>query len=240
MTDLIPQEKKFHFFVYIIESPSAVDLYHQRGEGGVIQQAVRLNQLQCVHRLAVNRQAFEASLQIGLTEAMAATPNSIPILHISAHGFSEGIQLSSEEIIDWSTLKELLTPINKALEGNLIICMSTCEGYSGSRMAMLSEPDDFPFLALIGNGSKPTWPETAVAFSTFYHLLANNRYVTDAVDAMRVASGNDRFFVTTAAESRQSYLDFIAQVDPSEAREEIEGQSEAGPSNDMEKFAGSR
>ena len=240
MTDLIPQEKKFHFFVYIVESPSAVDLYHQRGEGGVIQQAVRLNQLQCVHRLAVNRQAFEASLQIGLTEAMAATPNSVPILHISAHGFSEGIQLSSEEIIDWSTLKELLTPINKALEGNLIICMSTCEGYSGSRMAMLSEPDDFPFLALIGNGSKPTWPETAVAFSTFYHLLANNRYVTDAVDAMRVASGNDRFFVTTAAESRQSYLDFIAQVDTSEAREEIEGQSEAGASNNMEKFAGTR
>lgn len=237
MTDLIPEEKKFHFFVYIIESPSAVDLYHQRGEGGVIQQAVRLNQLQCVHRLAINRQAFDAALQIGLTEAMSATPNSVPIIHISAHGFSEGIQLSSEEIIEWAALKELLTPINKALNGNLIVCMSTCEGYSGSRMAMISEPHDFPFLALVGNGSKPTWPETAVAFSAFYHLLANNRYVADAVDAMRVASGNDRFFLTTAAESRQSYLDFVAKLDASEIREELEEQAETSSDSSLEKFA---
>lgn len=240
MTDLIPEEKKFHFFVYIVESPSAVDMYHQRGEGGVIQQAVRLNQLQCVHRLAINRQAFDASLQIGLTEAMSATPNSVPIIHISAHGFSEGIQLSSEEIIDWAALKELLTPINKALNGNLIVCMSTCEGYSGSRMAMISEPDDFPFLALVGNGSKPTWPETAVAFSTFYHLLANNRYVADAVEAMRVASGNDSFFVTTAAESRQSYLDFVAKLDASEVREELKDQVETSSDSALEKFAGER
>lgn len=240
MTDLIPEEKRFRFFVYIIESPSAVDMYHQRGEGGVIQQAVRLNQLQCVHRLAINRQAFDASLQIGLTEAMSATPNSVPIIHISAHGFSEGIQLSSEEIIDWTSLKELLTPINKALDGNLIVCMSTCEGYSGSRMAMISEPDDFPFLALIGNGSKPTWPETAVAFSAFYHLLANNRYVADAVDAMRVASGNDSFFVTTAAESRQSYLDFVAELDASKVREELKEQVEPSSDGELEKFARER
>jgi hypothetical protein len=215
-------------------------MYHQRGEGGVIQQAIRLNQLQCVHRLAINRQAFYASLQIGLTEAMSATPNSVPIIQIIAHGFSEGIQLSSEEIIDWAALKELLTPINKALDGNLIVCMSTCEGYSGSRMAMISEPDDFPFLALIGNGSKPTWPETAVAFSAFYHLLANNRYVADAVDAMRVASGNDSFFVTTAAESRQSYLDFVADLDASEVREELKEQVETSSDGALEKFAGER
>lgn len=240
MADLVPEESKFHFFVYIIESPSAVDLYHQRGEGGVIQQAARLNQLQCVYRLAINRQAFDASLQTGLTEAMGAMPNSVPIIHISAHGFSEGIQLSSGEIIDWAALKVLLTPINKALNGNLIVCMSTCEGYSGSRMAMISEPDDFPFLALVGNGSKPTWPETAVAFSVFYHLLANNRYVTDAVDAMRVASGNDKFFVTTAAESRQSYLDFITELDPSEVREELEEHADASQDGTLEKYAGER
>lgn len=237
MTELVPEENKFNFFVYVIESPSALDLYHQRGEGAVIQQAVRLNQLQCVHRLVINKKAFDASLQIGITEAMAATPKAIPIVHISAHGFSEGIQLSSGEIIGWAALKDLLTPINRALNGNLIVCMSTCEGYSGSRMAMISEPDDFPFLALIGNGSEPTWPETAVAFSVFYHLLANNRYVIDAVDAMRVASGNESFYVTTAAESRQSYLDYIAKLDASEVREALVENVEASSDSDLGKYA---
>lgn len=237
MPDLVPEGQRFNFFVYIVESPSAVDLYHQRGEGGVVQQAVGLNRLKCVHRLAINMQAFEAALQIGLTEAMNEVPGCIPILHISAHGFARGIELSSGEIILWDQLCELLAPINKALGNNLIVCMSTCEGYSGSQMAMISEPDNFPFFALVGNGSKPTWPETAVAFSTFYHLLANNRYVSDAVDAMCVASGNDSFFLTTAEESKQSYLDFIARLDAAEVKEDLEQQIQPAQGGALAKFA---
>lgn len=236
MTNLVPEHDRFRFFVYIVESPSAIDLYHNRVESGVIQQAVRLNRLKCISRLAVNLQAFEASLKIGLTEAMEATQDSVPLVHISAHGFSDGIQLTSGEIVDWSSLKELLTPINRALRGNLIVCMSTCEGYSGSRMAMISEPSDFPFFALVGNGSKPTWSETAVGFSTFYHLLANNRFVEDAVDAMRIASGNANFYITTAEESRQSYLDFVAKLDASEAREELQEVIHASSEDDVGKF----
>ena len=237
MTNLVPEEERFKFFVYIVESPSAVDLYHQRAEGGVVQQAVKLNLIPCVHRLAINLQAFEASLQVGLTEAMDATPGLIPILHISAHGFAQGIQLSSGETIIWEQLREMLAPINKALNHNLIVCMSTCEGYSGSQMAMLSEPDNYPFLALIGNGSKPTWPETAVGFSTFYHLLANNRYVPDAVEAMCAASGNNNFFLTTAEQSKKTYLDFIAKLDAEEVKEDLEQQLETTQSTALDKFA---
>lgn len=238
MTDLVPAENRIKFFVYVVESPSAVDLYHRRGEGSVLQQAVQLNLIQCVHRLAINSQAFQASLQVGLTEAMAQAQGQIPILHISAHGFSDGIQLSSGEIIQWAELRELLLPINKALNGNLIVCMSTCEGYAGSRMAMVADSDDHPFLALIGNGSKPTWPETAVAFSTFYHLIANGRYVSDAVDAMGIASGNDSFYLTTAEESKQGYLDFIKTLDADTVREDLEQQVESDSSTDLQKYSG--
>lgn len=237
MDDLIPEAQRLKFFVYIVESPSAVDLYHQRGEGYVVQQAVRLNLIQCVHRLAINLQAFDAALTVGLKEAMDATPGHIPILHISAHGFDQGIQLSSGEVILWSRLKDMLAPINKALNNSLIVCMSTCEGYSGSQMAMLSEADKFPFFALIGNGSKPTWPETAVAFSTFYHLLANHHYVADAVRAMCIASGNDNFFLTTAQESRQAFLDFMAEADADASKKQLEQQIEQSGDRELEKFA---
>lgn len=192
----------------------------------MLQQAINLNQIACTLRLAVNLEAFTAAINIGLTEAMEAFPNKIPILHISAHGFSDGIQLSSGDIILWEQLRELLIPVNQALSGSFIVCMSTCEGYSGSRMAMDAKSNDHPFWAIIGNCGKPTWPETAVAFATFYHLIANGHYIVGAVEAMRTASGNDSFFVTTAEESKQVYIEYIKNINTTEVIENLEQSNE--------------
>ena len=231
MNDILPPEKRMKFFVYIIESPSPVDLYHRRGEGDLLVQAIRLNRIPCIARLAVNLEAFVAALRIGLHEAMQATPDAIPILHISAHGFQDGIQLCSGDIVTWTQLREVLVPINKALSGSLMVCMSTCEGYAGSRMAMVHDEPDHPYFAIIGNCGQPTWPETAVAFTTLYHLIANGRYLTDAVIAMRTASGNDAFFITTAEESKQGYLEYIKNIDATQVMHQLEvdrEQSQAG------------
>lgn len=167
---------------------------------------------------------------------MQATPNSIPILHISAHGYAHGIQLSSGEILEWHQLRDLLIPVNRAFNGNLVVCMSTCEGYSGQRMAMVPDSTEHPFLAIIGNCDKPTWPQTAVAFATFYHLLANGRNIQDAVTAMRVASGNDNFFLTTAEQSKQSYISYIQEMEASEVKEDLDEQIEATGDNALAKL----
>ena len=236
MTDILPIDKRLKFFVYVVESPSAVDLYHRRSEGDVLRQAINLNQIGCTLRLAVNFEAFTAAIRIGLHEAMEAFPNTIPILHISAHGFSEGIQLSSGEVVLWHQLRELLIPVNQALSGCLIVCMSTCEGYSGTRMAMVAESSAPPFWAIIANCAKPTWPETAVAFATLYHLIANGRYITDSVDAMRIASGNDSFFVTTAEESKQGYIEHIKNINTAEVIEDLEHRAEEAESGGLAKL----
>lgn len=166
---------------------------------------------------------------------MESFTNTIPILHISAHGFSEGIQLSSGEVVLWNQLRELLIPVNQALSGSLIVCMSTCEGYSGSRMAMVPESDDQPFWAIIGNCGKPTWPETAVAFATLYHLLANGRYIFDSVAAMQTASGNENFFVTTAEESKQGFIEHIKNINTAEVIGVLEHQAEETATDGLEK-----
>lgn len=88
----LPPEKRLKFFVYVIESPSPVDLYHRRSEGEIIKQAASLNQIPCMVKTSINSEAFEAALKIGLKEAMEAYPGLIPMLHISAHGYQEGIQ----------------------------------------------------------------------------------------------------------------------------------------------------
>ena len=217
---LVP-EQRFSFFVYVVESPSAADLYHRRSEGNIIQQAVNLNQISCHVVTAIDFPTFEAALKVGIASAMQAFPNMIPILHISAHGYKEGIQLSNGEILKWAEFRNLLTPINKALNNRLLVCLSSCEGYSGTRMAMFLEDESYPFYAIVANSMKPTWSDTAVAYSTFYHLLAKGKSLTDAIDAMRIASDNSTFGVETAANSRQVYINHISNLNTTRIQEQL-------------------
>lgn len=218
----LPPEQRIRFFVFVIESPSAVDLYHRRSEGDILKQTLELNGIICIVKTAISLDAFDACLKIGLLTAMKAYPDYIPLLHISAHGDTNGIQLSNTYIMEWCELEEHLRPINKALNGSLVVCMSSCEGYSGTRMAMTPENPEFPYLALVGTGNKPTWAETTVGYITFYHQLCRGEHINNAVLAMQVASGNDRFWVEYAENSRRNYLELINTITPAAAQANLE------------------
>ena len=212
------------FFVYIIESPSEIDIYHNRTEGIMLQQALSLQNIPCINKLAISKSAFEASFQVGLIEAMQIFPNLIPIIHISAHGYSEGIGLSNHEIVSWEYLRSLLLPINASFSNKLILCMSTCEGYSACRMAMQLNGTQHPFLCMIGHPGSPEWSDTAVAFSTFYHLIAKGVHLLNAVEAMKIASGDDGFLFTTAEQSQRSYIEYCKQADAQEMQQQLQQQ----------------
>ncbi len=72
------------------------------------------------------------------------------------------------------------------------------------------------------NGSKPLWADTAVAYSSFYHLVAKGEYITDAVNAMGVASGNNYFWVETAEGARQTFLEHIKNINTEQVQQELE------------------
>jgi len=144
----LPPEHRIKFFVFVIESPSAPDLYHRRSEGDIVRQAVELNGIRCVVKTAISVSAFDACLKIGLSEAMASMPGYVPLLHISAHGDARGIQLSDGYVMPWAELKDHLRPVNAALGGSLVVCMSSCEGYAGIKMAMQLEESALPYFAL--------------------------------------------------------------------------------------------
>lgn len=183
---------------------------------------MELNGIDCVVKTAISLQAFDACLKIGLSEAMNRLPGYVPLLHISAHGNTDGIQLSDTYVMGWHELREHLRPINQALGGSLVVCMSSCEGYSGVRMAMHPEDPDLPFLALVGTGNKPTWGETAVGYATLYHQLCRGEHIDEAVSAMRVASGNKTFWVEHAETSRRTYIEHISNVSPQNAQANLE------------------
>lgn len=218
----LPPEQRIKFFVFVIESPSATDLYHRRSEGDIVRQAVELNGIKCVVKTAISRDAFDACLKIGLAEAVNQMSGFLPLLHVSAHGNTDGIQLSDGYVMPWTELKDHLRPVNQALGGSLVVCMSSCEGYAGICMAMHLHEPDLPYFALIGCGAKPTWGETAVAYATLYHQLWRGEHINDAVQAMRVASGNNHFFLEHAQTARQGYIEYLNTVNFAHAQENLE------------------
>jgi len=219
---------KYVFFVYIVESPSAPDLYHGRSEGALVASALGLDHIPCLSRTAINREAFEAALQIGLPEAMKQFAGRYPVLHLSAHGASEGIQLSSGDVISWPELRELLVPINESLGGALLLCMSACEGYGACQIAMQSQDDaKHPCFAMVGNFGQPTWSDTAVSYFAFYHLLAKGRAIPEEISAMNAASGLDSWTAESAEGIRTNYIEYLnASSKPMDAQRELEAVAE--------------
>lgn len=216
-------QDNFPFFVYIVESPSAQDLYHGRSEGGLIAKTINLDLIPCVTRTAINPEAFDAALRIGLPEAMKQFTGRYPILHLSAHGSKVGVQLSSGDLITWDRLRELLIPINESLQGSLLLCMSACEGYGASQMAMELGDAPHPYFAMIGNYGSPTWSDTAVSYLTFYHLVAKGSSIPNAVDAMKIASGDTKWRVETAEKIRRGWIEFAkSRVEPEAAQRKLE------------------
>mgnify|MGYP000226890840 CR=1 FL=1 len=131
------------YFVHIVESPSAKDLLNARTEGHLLTEALSLAGIISSYNLATDYSTFLEALGPRLYEVMQETKGT-PILHLSTHGNEEGIELTDHTFIKWHVLRELLLPINKVLNGGLVVCMSSCSGYSGCRMAMSVERE-IPF-----------------------------------------------------------------------------------------------
>ncbi len=195
---------KHLFHVHIIESPSADDLLINRREGELLSGALRLMDIKSQYWLAVNKDAFAKALTtVFLTHNNAAF--AVPIIHLSAHGVSQGIKLTSGEYILWSELGSMLCLINKALNGYLLLCMSSCEGYTACVMAF-NNSTDMPFNALIGNKGKPLWSETLLFFTSTYHLLGKGVQIDDALKASNaVALCSQPFEIVHVSDVKKSW-----------------------------------
>lgn len=200
-----------------------------------MQRALALDRIPTIVRTTINPAAFVAALRIGLPEAMKLFPDRLPILHISAHGSREGIQLSSGAVINWDLLRELVLPINQGLGGVLLLCMSACDGYNACQMAMVKDDLPHPYFAMVGHCGTPTWSDTAVAYASFYHLLSKGHRVPTAVAAMNQASGETQWVAELAEETKRGYLEYISSVVPERARQDIEASVDRGSVSDESK-----
>ena len=196
-------------FVYVIESPAGRDLLDGRTEGRVLTEALRLASIPYWYSLASDKAMLVEALGSRLGEAWKHH-QKMPILHLSMHGNADGLSLTSGEFLWWHELRAILLPLMRAMRGGLLVCMSSCFGSSGCRMALCSDNEP-NFWALVGNAQSPTWADAAIAYMSFYHLFFKGFNIQLCVDSMKVASGDHNFLHLLGAEMKASWNSFIQQ-----------------------------
>lgn len=194
-------------FVYVIESPADTDLLDGRTEGKSLCEAFNLANIPHWYSLVTTPKTLEESLGTRLAEALSRFEQP-PILHLSMHGNDQGVALTNGEFLTWADLRKSLTPLTNAMEGGLLICMSSCFGGSGCRMAM-HEDEDYPFWALVGNSQSALWSDAAVAYITFYHLFFKGIPVEECVERMRSASGDGNFMMFSGHSVKANWASFM-------------------------------
>lgn len=230
MMDTDKPQRGRYFLVYIVESPSQVDLYHKRYEGEALSRALDLAGIRSEHKLVVSEEALRAAFVVGLKEVLEENPEHLPIVHLSAHGGADGVELTDGSAVSWTTLREILTPINQGLDGCLVLCMSACRGFAACRMAM--QYGDLPFAAVIGNTEDPTWSDTTVAFAAFYHLINKGRTFDDAVSGMCAASGDSNFLFISGTHAQHVYLEDLQELEPAKIEAAVDAEIERrGPTS---------
>lgn len=195
-------------FVYVIESPADTDLLDGRTEGRSLCEALHLAEIPHWYSLVTTPKTFEESLGMRLHQALKHF-GKLPILHLSMHGDNEGVALTNGEFLPWENLRKLLMPLTNAMEGNLLVCMSSCFGSSGCRMAM-HEEKEHPFGVLVGNTQSALWSDAAIAYISFYHLLFNKDIsVEKCVERMCMASGDNNFVVFSGSSVKANWTSFM-------------------------------
>jgi len=111
-------------------------------------------------------------------------------------------------------------PINKGLNNFLLLGISSCGGFNGIRMAIISDSVN-PFFALVGPTETIPLADAAIAFVTFYHRLYNGAPILTALEAMRVASGCDKFAACGAEAFKKLWTTELQKLDPSQVSEKI-------------------
>ncbi|WP_027229885.1 hypothetical protein [Phyllobacterium sp. UNC302MFCol5.2] len=200
-------------FVYIVESPSATDFADRRTEGSALCEAFNLSRTKHSYCIAVNKEQFLLALSIkepgNRFGTAVAHHGCMPVLHLSMHGFAEGIQLTDGTVISWAELRDILSPINEALPNGLMIAFSTCGGGSSIRMNMREEEHERPFFATIGSFNNILYDDALVAFIAFYHNLFKGKSVQECVAAMKAASGDQGFAVYSGPEEKQQFIQYM-------------------------------
>ncbi len=199
--------------LYIIESPNPVDILDGRKEGEALMMSLRLAEIKSIYFQIANQQMLEKVMR-RISDDLQQRGDTvfIPVIHISAHGNERGIALTSEEVISWETLGNLLYDLKGRMglstvePGTAVLAMSTCQGLHGYQVSRSNSRA--PFSLMFGPTKNVEWADSLTAWITLYHLfLKKNFQLEKAIAAMNIAAGLEpRTFAVISGKSIEDQL----------------------------------
>jgi hypothetical protein len=202
MAEADRDEQDFRETIYLIESPSAEDLLVGRNEGDSLIRVLKLAEIDVVYFMAINAEMFDKAFGL-IGTAILNQPDigtAMPIIHVSAHGSDDGIELSDGDVILWDKLTDLFEKLHKIIgpvnippplpQGvpKVTLCLSSCSAFSAYRKAA---PRPTPFQAIVGPIRDIGWCESMLAFASFYYTTNTLRKsYASAVMCMNFANGS--------------------------------------------------
>ena len=123
---------------------------------------------------------------------------SYPLIHLEAHGCTDGLQLADKSQISWKYFKEILVPINISMELNLMLVLGSCHG--GTFVTCMDPDDRAPFWGLIGPTSELNVGQIEKDFRLFYTTLFNTLSPYEALIAFNRNIPENRYYIKTAEE----------------------------------------
>jgi hypothetical protein len=124
--------------------------------------------------------------------------------------------------------------VNEALDGLLMVGLSTCDGASGHKMAMW-ETGAPPFGLLFAHAGPGSWPDLAIGFAAFYHrFIHKDSGFSKSVEAMKAASGSDQFKIAFGPMVQAEWTEYFKQATSRRITEDAsrfvtERAAQAGP-----------
>lgn len=153
----------------------------------------------------------------------ARVGNHLPIVHIEAHGGTDGIELADGSWLPWREVIPALTDINIACKNNLIVVAISCYGWNLTTSLMPS--DRAPAFMVIGPPDPMTAAELLGATRRFYDTLVSALDLNEALEAMndqlpfaqwRIRPGTAEILYCRVF---RQYLDQLGSLDALRARE---------------------
>lgn len=200
--------------VFVIESPSPVDIRDERSEGEALSAALRLAEITSDYCPVQDVKTLgECFARIGETTKSQQRRGgravvAIPHLHFSAHGNENGLAMTNGEFVPWDGLRIMLLGLGKATgyvsaSGYCLFLttFSACYGAFARRLFFGEPPREFSLKMFAGKPPKPcvgvvgpveriSWSDSLTAFVTFYHLnLTKHVPAQQAVKVMNDAAG---------------------------------------------------
>jgi hypothetical protein len=178
--------RDYPYSIHVIESPSDLDLLERRQEREALYRALGQVGIGIEEHLVVSKRCLARALFKVLRSPLRGDRRTI--LHLAAHGTPDGIELTSGDLLSWSSLAQIFRYVNELVGGRLLLGMSTCHGLHG--LKMVSHRADLPFGLLVGPRDEVLWTDAHVAFLAFYHLvIAKDADPLAAVAIMNAAAG---------------------------------------------------